>query len=963
LSSPASGGAGPAHRRELQALLATDGFLDRRDGHVLRNPDGQSMPWMFYGPAVTLSHRGARLAAAVMLDELAGFSGTQLATYGTSAIPLVAACVTQGDGRFSGLVVRKQVKPYGAARKVDGPLDRTRPAVILDESICSGTSVYEATRALEAEGVEVEGAICLVDFAGYGGVPWLEARGYRVRTVYSVWDDLGRSTPPPRFGPGDDVVPWSDATVPSGLDPAGIARFVAAAVCATGRVPRPPDRLDREYECRGGTFVSIRRRSDDVRLAREGFRREGDRPIDAGLDVVLATHLAVRAAQLGGDRDLAGLKFAVSFFGPPEDIPAGRIDADGHGLIVRGRGPLDRLGGALPSTPHYDDEIEQYRYARRFSSFSPYEPHDLQRQSVQRFVEPGASWPLAGASPAQPRWTDDAAFASALGRRLAGLLEELVDHDGDGHAEGDHDGATPAPIEVPEVGEPIIGVGVTLYDSGPIACALGFAPRVDGALAQAAQRVVAAVPAAAGTSGRRGPWTAVVSLLHQPRSLGRMSADRLGQFYRLGRDTLHATAPGRSGLVLAHFAVHQSIGKQTYQDQVLRKAQASGDEAEWTAYETTAWLVAGPAARRLDRGFPAREAIVRPATDRRSRCLALADRLVGFVAAQTLDDGLPSYLYSPWGPTATADGTATRMLLTATGMLRAGRFLGPAAEDRGSRLVATLRRQRDRPSGARDLVWDGASDAQLLVCLSLLADREQHRAEATRLIARLHELVRPDGSIYSRYATGRMAADLDFLSGCVLVALAEAASWQPDALDPLDLDSILAFARRRFDLVHPGGMVWWHGQAWTALADRVPGAGEFAETILAWALERQHETTGAFVIDDLEPNRSSFFSACVLEAVGDAWRGAETRGDAALARRYEQAWLAGMEFVERLVIDADDAYFTRDPQLLVGGVRATLVSSAVRIDYVGHVLLALAKGLHAISASGDQADRCATVEV
>jgi hypothetical protein len=157
-------------------------------------------------------------------------------------------------------------------------------------------------------------------------------------------------------------------------------------------------------------------------------------------------------------------------------------------------------------------------------------------------------------------------------------------------------------------------------------------------------------------------------------------------------------------------------------------------------------------------------------------------------------------------------------------------------------------------------------------------------------------------------------------------------------------------------------MVWWHGQAWTALADRVAGAGEFAGTMLDWALERQHEATGAFVIDDLEPNRSSFFSACVLEAVGDAWCAALVRGDAAAAGRYEQAWWAGLAFVERLVIDADDAFFTGDPRLLVGGVRATLVSSAVRIDYVGHVLLALAKGLAAIELGGGrQPARLATL--
>src|SRR5262249_17355049 len=116
------------------------------------------------------------------------------------------------------------------------------------------------------------------------------------------------------------------------------------------------------------------------------------------------------------------------------------------------------------------------------------------------------------------------------------------------------------------------------------------------------------------------------------------------------------------------------------------------------------------------------------------------------------------------------------------------------------------------------LSWDNGSDAQLLANLSYLRDRDNFRPLALRLITRLHQLVHDDGAIYG--GVERMPADLDFLSGSVLLALANASEWIPAALDGVDLPRIHAFYLNRFRRAHPWGMVWWHGQAWSALANR-----------------------------------------------------------------------------------------------------------------------------------------------
>src|SRR5882724_12114422 len=120
-------------REALRALLVERGFVEASAGQTLRDRAGAPLPWMFDGGEINLSFRGLTLMASAVLDRLATFTSTQLATYGQSAIPIVAACVTLSEGRYTGLAVRKEPKPHGTGRCIDGPLDPTLSAVVVDE--------------------------------------------------------------------------------------------------------------------------------------------------------------------------------------------------------------------------------------------------------------------------------------------------------------------------------------------------------------------------------------------------------------------------------------------------------------------------------------------------------------------------------------------------------------------------------------------------------------------------------------------------------------------------------------------------------------------------------------------------------------------------------------------------------------------------------------------------------------
>ena len=105
--------------------LAQDGILHRSASQQIVDVDGTSARWMLDSLGFSLTADGAGLAGKVMLEQLSQFEGRQLATFGTIGIPLMQGIIHASKGRYRGLLVRKEVKTYGARRRIEG---RNRPA-------------------------------------------------------------------------------------------------------------------------------------------------------------------------------------------------------------------------------------------------------------------------------------------------------------------------------------------------------------------------------------------------------------------------------------------------------------------------------------------------------------------------------------------------------------------------------------------------------------------------------------------------------------------------------------------------------------------------------------------------------------------------------------------------------------------------------------------------------------------
>jgi len=177
-------------RGELLALLRRDGILHRTDEQPVLSRDGSSARWMLDSLPVTLTPRGGALAARALLRLLERFEGRQLATLGLTGVPLLQGCVLLGGGRYSGVLVRKERKPHGSLKLIEGPPDPDEPVVLVDDSISSGHSMLTCARVLREAGFEVEGAVALVGFGYDRGPARLVEAGLRVAIVFDIYADL-----------------------------------------------------------------------------------------------------------------------------------------------------------------------------------------------------------------------------------------------------------------------------------------------------------------------------------------------------------------------------------------------------------------------------------------------------------------------------------------------------------------------------------------------------------------------------------------------------------------------------------------------------------------------------------------------------------------------------------------------------------------------------------------------------
>jgi len=128
---------------------------------------------------------GELLAAAARKLGAAAVGGPVMA-----AIPLACAAIAVPGGEgLVGFFVRKDRKQHGLQRWIEGPVEAGTRCLVVEDTVTTGGSTVWAIERMREEGLEVAGAVCVVDRLAGGGEAIAEAAGAPFSALVTI-DEL-----------------------------------------------------------------------------------------------------------------------------------------------------------------------------------------------------------------------------------------------------------------------------------------------------------------------------------------------------------------------------------------------------------------------------------------------------------------------------------------------------------------------------------------------------------------------------------------------------------------------------------------------------------------------------------------------------------------------------------------------------------------------------------------------------
>lgn len=161
--------------------------LVRREQEDITDPRGQPIGWLLDTRIPMLDGQMLPEVGRVLAERLRARDIEQVVGFGYGAYALVCSVLSAPiDPPFVGGFLREQRKPHGRKRLVEGPLDRSRPVVLLDDILNSGRSAMKAIQLLRSDGLQVAGMMTLFNFTWSGGRIRLEGQGIWVDSLLDL---------------------------------------------------------------------------------------------------------------------------------------------------------------------------------------------------------------------------------------------------------------------------------------------------------------------------------------------------------------------------------------------------------------------------------------------------------------------------------------------------------------------------------------------------------------------------------------------------------------------------------------------------------------------------------------------------------------------------------------------------------------------------------------------------------
>jgi orotate phosphoribosyltransferase len=104
-----------------------------------------------------------------------------------AAIPLACAAIAvPGGSALTGFFVRKERKEHGLQRWVEGPVEAGTRCLVVEDTVTTGGSTVSAIERIREEGLEIVGALCVVDRLAGGADAIAEAARAPFRALVTI---------------------------------------------------------------------------------------------------------------------------------------------------------------------------------------------------------------------------------------------------------------------------------------------------------------------------------------------------------------------------------------------------------------------------------------------------------------------------------------------------------------------------------------------------------------------------------------------------------------------------------------------------------------------------------------------------------------------------------------------------------------------------------------------------------
>lgn len=170
--------------------------LVRREQEYITDPRGQPIGWLLDTRMPMLSGDMFLEVGTVLAERLRSKDVYQVAGFGFGAFSMVCAVLAvENKPLFRGGFIREARKPHGRRRLVEGPIEKTKPLVLVDDILNSGRSAMRAVSLLRNDGYDVAGVMTLFNFTWSAGRARLEAEGLWVDSLLDLnLRESGRSS-------------------------------------------------------------------------------------------------------------------------------------------------------------------------------------------------------------------------------------------------------------------------------------------------------------------------------------------------------------------------------------------------------------------------------------------------------------------------------------------------------------------------------------------------------------------------------------------------------------------------------------------------------------------------------------------------------------------------------------------------------------------------------------------------